>query len=169
MYAAGPVRTLSLALVLVLAACSNEPRGRRDAGRPSTQATPDGGRDTPATPANDGAAAATRYAGTLRGETEVPDGGLPDGATAWRGEGRVQLDVQGEQVEGRLDAAGMSLQAKGNLGSGTLRAWLRAPEGQPRTEGVLLGDQQGERLTGTWRVSGPGGAEIRAGTFEAAR
>jgi hypothetical protein len=112
---------------------------------------------------------ATRWTGTFRGETEVPDGGLPDGGTAWRGEGTVTLEVAGDEVTGRVEGQGTTLDANGNVSNNVLRAWLKAPAGQPRTEGVLLGDVRGERVTGTWRTSGPGGAEVRAGTFEAHR
>lgn len=112
---------------------------------------------------------ATPWSGTFRGETEVPDGGLPDGGTAWHGQGTVHLELRGEEVGGRIEADGLTLEAHGNLAGTTLRAWLRSPAGRPRTEGVLLGDVRGDRLTGTWRTSGPGGAEVRAGTFEAQR
>lgn len=174
---------LSLASVLVLLgwtlACSSERTGgdREDRDREQIDdgdeaLSPDGGATKTAKTKNGGGPAknaGARWTGTFRGETAVPDGGLPDGGTAWRGEGTVTLDVAGETVTGRVEAQGAALDASGNLSGGVLRAWLKAPEGQPRTEGVLLGDVQGERLTGTWRTSGPGGEEVRAGTFEAHR
>lgn len=156
------------AAVVAIAGCSSQPpRERPDAGGRAARHERDGAVGSPAA---DGGAAApgARWAGTIRGATEVPDGGLPDGATPWSGEGTLRLDVRGDEVEGRVEASGMVLDARGNLADGALRAWLRAPSGQPRTEGVLVGDREGsERLRGTWRVSGPAGAEVRAGTFEA--
>ena len=77
--------------------------------------------------------------------------------------------LRGEEVGGRIEGEGLTLEAHGNVAATTVRAWLRSPAGQPRTEGVLLGDVRGDRLTGTWRTSGPGGVEVRAGTFEAHR
>jgi hypothetical protein len=170
------VRTSPAAVALALAvACSSgrdeggdrptRDRAARDGGTGADGAAGGGGR-----PLRDGgASAATTWTGTFRGGTEVPDGGLPDGGTAWSGEGTARLHASGEEVSGRLEGQGMTLEVRGNLASRVLRAWLHAPAGQPRTEGVLFGDLEGGRLTGTWRTSGPGGVEVRAGTFEAQR
>jgi hypothetical protein len=175
------VRTAALLAFAVLAlACSGEGSSSGGGGRdrqvrdggPAKRATSHAEHDAGAASASadGGASAGARaWTGTLRGETQVPDGGLPDGGAAWRGQATVRLDVRGEEVGGRVEAAGLQLEVHGNVSGSVLRAWLRSPDGQPRTEGVLLGDVAGDRLTGTWRTSGPGGAEVRAGTFEAHR
>ncbi len=183
-YAARPVRVSSrvavfAALAVAVVACSNEPRqDEEEADRDRRSSSRDGGEKARAgdagarSPGTDGAGgggARTTFRGTFRGQTEVPDGGLPDGGTAWRGEGTVKLEVSDREVTGRLEAEGMNLEVRGNLGAPVLRAWLRTPAGQPRTEGILLGDVEAERIAGTWRTSGPGGEEVRAGTFEARR
>jgi hypothetical protein len=170
--------TFAIAAVLLgwTVACSSgrEGEGREDRDRERIDdgdeaLSADGGGATKTkAPAKNGGGA-NRWTGTFRGETEVPDGGLPDGGTAWRGEGTVTLEVASDEVTGRVEAQGTTLEASGNVNGNVLRAWLKAPAGGPRTEGVLLGDVQGERLTGTWRTSGPGGEEVRAGTFEAHR
>lgn len=171
------MRALSVVALGVLAfSCSN---GRSDGGdddRDRERPARDGGAKA-ASPAHDsgsknagGGGASVTWSGTFRGETEVPDGGLPDGGAAWHGEGTVQLLVgDDEEVTGALEAEGTKLEVHGNIHRAMVNAWLRAPPGQPRTEGVLLGQAEGARITGTWRTSGPGGAEVRAGTFEARR
>lgn len=162
--------SLAVATLALVVACSSGSDDRSDPPpreRPVRDAGGAPGDDRPS--ADGGASAAATWSGTFRGGTEVPDGGLPDGGAAWSGDGTTRLQASGEEVSGRLQGGGMTLEVRGNLVAGVLRAWLRAPSGQPRTEGVLLGDVAGERLTGTWRTSGPGGAEVRAGTFEARR
>jgi hypothetical protein len=152
-----PLR-LGLALVLALSACAGEKQTGSPGPGPAedlSRAAPPPGPD--ALPGMDETAPAG--SGALGG-SGVVHRSRADGGPGAPGEITLHLGP-GDQVSGRVALGGRSYQVNGVRQGDQLRCWLTSAADQPkqRWRGMLLGQREEGRLSGTLTVSSSGGSE----------